>query len=177
MSNDQPINRASPDPRFAIAMGVAVVSGLFAVFVGAMLLGDYRSRTAVDPVDNQTVALLKAAIEAQPKAESERIAAAVEAIESQPGLDAESIAVLKNAVGSLPKEELIERLREYDSNARNAYFRQRNFTAMGSWLMLGALAICLAAARSATVLRRKLPTPGVQASPVDAETKWTYVGR
>ena len=74
-------------------------------------------------------------------------------------------------------EELRTAIVDVDLRLRQEYFRQRKFAMAGALLLAGGLAVCLIAARSATTLRRRLPMPGPQATPVDMETQWTGVGR
>ena len=55
--------------------------------------------------------------------------------------------------------------------------RQRNFTARGSWLLLGASALFLLAFRTTATLRRRLPRPPAQSVPQDTEFHTAGVAR
>jgi len=70
-----------------------------------------------------------------------------------------------------------EQIRLVDEQIVNEYFRQRAFTAVGGWLLVCGIAVCLIAGKSAATLRRKLPTPGLQTTPQDVESQWTHAGR
>jgi outer membrane protein assembly factor BamB len=85
---------------------------------------------------------------------------------------------LKAAVAAQPdNEELTTQLRELDLYLREKYFQERRFAAVGTWLLLGGVIVFLIAAKSATTLRRRLPSPAPQAVPVDTETPTMQVAR
>jgi len=98
-------------------------------------------------------------------------------------LDSEDFKKLKAQLVERPNDDdLKAEIREIDLELRNAYFRQRQFAAAGSYLLLGGLAVFLVAARSAGALRRKLPAPEPFAGPRDTETRvhalarWSVAG-
>jgi len=74
-------------------------------------------------------------------------------------------------------EDLKEQIRQLDEQIVNEYFRQRAFTAVGGWLLVCGIAVCLIAGKSAATLHRKLPMPGPQTTPQDVESQWTRAGR
>lgn len=74
-------------------------------------------------------------------------------------------------------KELNEEARELDLQMRIEFFRQRDFSAIGAWLLLGGVAVFLISAKSAATMRRKLPMPTAEASPRDIEAQWTRIGR
>lgn len=85
---------------------------------------------------------------------------------------------LRSVLAQQPdNEKLREDVRKIDLQWRQAYFRQRAFTAWGAWLLLGGVAVFLIAAKTAATLRRKLPAPEPQTTPQDVELQWTRIGR
>lgn len=54
---------------------------------------------------------------------------------------------------------VLEQMRLLDERLRQEYFRQRAFSAVGAVLLAVGAAVCAAAAKAASVLRRSLPAP------------------
>ncbi len=93
-------------------------------------------------------------------------------------LDSDDFRALKAALAKNPRdEELKQRVRDLDLELRNAYFRQRRFSQTGVYLLVGGVLLCAAAARSATVLRRRLPQPGPCPCPQDHESHTNAIAR
>lgn len=74
-------------------------------------------------------------------------------------------------------ETLKEQIRSLDLELRQQHFRHRRFAAFGAVLLLGGVAVTLAAGKWASALRRRLPHPGPQSGPHDAETGVMEVAR
>ena len=73
-------------------------------------------------------------------------------------LDSDAYRKLKAELAANPQsEELKSLIRDVDQQLREEYFRQRAFTARGSWLLLGGSALFLLAFRTTATLRRRLP--------------------
>jgi hypothetical protein len=93
-------------------------------------------------------------------------------------LDSPQFAGLKGQLAKDPRNEpLKEQIRQLDLQLRQAYFAQRAFTRTGTWLLLGAMVLLLAATRWAVTLRRKLPAPTPRAMPQDPEIETSRGGR
>ena len=93
-------------------------------------------------------------------------------------LDAPQFKGLKTQLAKDPRNEpLKEQIRQLDQELREAYFAQRTFTKTGTWLLFGAMAVLLAAARWAATLRRKLPALAPRATLHDPELRMARVGR
>jgi len=89
-----------------------------------------------------------------------------------------AIGAFRNALRQQPdNEKLKDQIRGMDEQIVNEYFRQRAFTAVGGWLLVCGIAVCLIAGKSAATLRRRLPTPGLQTPLQDMESQWTHTGR
>jgi len=85
---------------------------------------------------------------------------------------------LKAALKEQPRnEKLQEQVRAVDAQLRHEWFRQRRFTAVGGWLLLGGVAIFLIAGNAALSMRRQPPMPGPHHPPRDEETLWTRSAR
>ncbi len=93
-------------------------------------------------------------------------------------LESPEFAELKSELAKDPRNEpLKEQIRRLDLRLRRAYFTQREFTKNGIWLLLGAMAVLLAAARWAATLGRKLPQPLPRGLPQDPEIRIAQIGR
>jgi outer membrane protein assembly factor BamB len=83
-------------------------------------------------------------------------------------LDSAPYAALKAQLAKEPRNEDLKRqIRWMDLELRQSYFRQRQFTAAGGWLLLGGAAAALAALLWAGSLRKRLPEPSLQPVAVD----------
>jgi len=139
--NREPSARAR-DVGYLVAVETAIVAGVFAAAVSAMLLADYGRRQAKDPLESDQFKALKAELA------------------QRPGDD-----------------QLKRQIRTLDLRLREEYFRGRRFAERGTWLLLGGIVVFLIAAKSASALRRKLPTPGVEQVPKDTETPTMRIAR
>ena len=93
-------------------------------------------------------------------------------------LEDEQYKALKAELAKLPEdEELKDRIRTLDLRLRAEYFRGRRFAEVGTWLLLGGIAVLLVAAKSASTIRRRLPMPGSQEIHQDTETRVMRVAR
>lgn len=93
-------------------------------------------------------------------------------------LDSDQFRDLKAQLAQKPRDEgLKAQIRDLDLALRNAYFRQRRFSEIGAYLLLAGALICAGAARTATVLRRRLPQPGPCPCPQDHESRTNAIAR
>lgn len=93
-------------------------------------------------------------------------------------LQSEAFLLLKAELAQRPDDEgLKAATRALDLELREEYFRQRRFAEVGTWLLLGGIVVFLASVKSATTLRRKLPSPEPQAARTDAESSAMRVAR
>lgn len=69
---------------------------------------------------------------------------------------------------------VLEQMRILDERLRQEYFRQRAFSAIGAALLAVGAAVCAAAAKAASVLRRSLPLPraGAAGDVVGQQAQW-----
>ena len=78
---------------------------------------------------------------------------------------------LRAALREDPENEaLAEQLRLVDVSLREEFFRQRRFTEVGAYLLLGGAVVMFAAWKAAATLRRRLPQPEPIEGAVDRET-------
>ena len=83
-------------------------------------------------------------------------------------LDSAPYAAMKTQLAKEPRNENLKRqIRLMDLHLREAYFRQRQFTSAGGWLLLGGTAVTLAALLWVGSLRKRLPQPSLQPVAVD----------
>jgi outer membrane protein assembly factor BamB len=83
-------------------------------------------------------------------------------------LDSAPYAALKARLAKEPRNEDLKRqIRSMDLELRRSYFRQRQFTAAGGWLLLSGAATTLAALVWAGSLRKRLPKPLLQPAAAD----------
>jgi outer membrane protein assembly factor BamB len=76
-------------------------------------------------------------------------------------LETPGYLALKNDLKAQPDNDgLRQRIRDLDWDLRRDYFRRRRFSVLGTYLLLGGLAIAAAAAKIGTTLQRRLPQPG-----------------
>ncbi len=68
-------------------------------------------------------------------------------------------------------------LRGLDLELRTEYFRRRQFSAWGTWLLLGSIVVTLVCAKAAAVLHRQLPQPLSREVPRDPEEHLHALGR
>ena len=127
---------------YRLAARTALVAGIIAIVVCALLLYDYTRRLVKDPLDSAAFQTLVAALDQQPTSDT-----------------------------------LKTQIRDLDVQLRREYFRQRAFAHAGAALLIGAVAVFLAAAKTAVTLRRRLPAPGLQQASADREAAWTQVAR
>lgn len=87
-------------------------------------------------------------------------------------LDSQKYLAMKANLRASPDDDALKQdIRALDLNLRRDYFRLRRFTELGTWLLLGGTLVFLAAAKTTSVLRRKLPSPGPHPGPVDRDTR------
>jgi len=85
-------------------------------------------------------------------------------------LENPTFLTLRTQLAQQPRDaELKAKIRQADLELRREYFRQRTFAGTGGVLLVVASIVALLAARTALTLRRKLPTPALQATAVDRE--------
>ncbi len=73
---------------------------------------------------------------------------------------ANRLAEMKSTLRKDPTNEaLMAAIRDLDVRMRRDFFRRSQATDTGRWLLLAGIAVCLIALKSASVLRKKLPTP------------------
>jgi len=140
-----PLVRWSVGPlatEYKVALGLAIVAGIFSVVVSALLWMDFSRRKAEDPLDTPQFKALKADLVLRPQ-----------------------------------DEDLKQQIRDLDLELRKAYFRQRKFTQVGSWLLLCGVAVFLAAGKWARTLRQNPPMPEPEPTPQDTETNMTRTAR
>jgi outer membrane protein assembly factor BamB len=83
-------------------------------------------------------------------------------------LDSAPYAALKVRLAKEPRNEDLKRqIRSMDLDLRRSYFRQRQFTGAGGWLLLSGAAATLAALVWAGALRKRLPKPLLQPAAAD----------
>lgn len=93
-------------------------------------------------------------------------------------LDSDQFRALKVQLAQKPRDEEIKtQIRELDLELRDAYFRQRRFSEIGAYVLLGGMLVWAGAARTATVLRRRLPRPGPCPCPQDQESRTNAMAR
>lgn len=93
-------------------------------------------------------------------------------------LDSDQFRALKAQLAQKPRDQEIKtQIRDLDLELRDAYFRQRRFSEIGAYLLLGGLLVWAGAARTATVLRRRLPQPGPCPCPQDHESLTNAMAR
>jgi outer membrane protein assembly factor BamB len=136
----------------SVAARTATVAGVFVLVVLGIMAWVFASRLVKDPLDSEHYRTLKvrlADLRKQPSSES------------------------------LTREldEVLEQIRAEDLRLRQEYFRQRRLASHGAWLLLGGMAVFLAAAKTAATLRRTLPTPDTQVVRHDLETQPVRAGR
>lgn len=93
-------------------------------------------------------------------------------------LDSPRFLELKAQLAEDPKnEQLKQEIRDLDLELRTAYFRQREFTDRGTWLLLGGMIVLVLAAKTALWLGRRPPMPQPQPAPLDADASTARGGR
>jgi outer membrane protein assembly factor BamB/polyferredoxin len=93
-------------------------------------------------------------------------------------LDSAQFQSLKARLAEDPKNESLKtEIRQLDLRLRNEYFRQRQFTQLGAWLLLGSGTVFLVAATWAVALRRAPPYPQPLDAPIDTEAESNRQGR
>ena len=93
-------------------------------------------------------------------------------------LESAPYTALKAQLAKEPRNEDLKRqIRLMDLRLREAYFRQRQFTAAGGWLLLGGAATTLAALLWAGSLRKRLPGPSLEPVAVDLHSPITRSAR
>jgi len=75
------------------------------------------------------------------------------------------------ATDKTKKEKLREDLRVLDHDLRREFFRRQRFAHYGGHLLLIAVLVLVAAERTATTLRRRLPNPGPAEPPSDTKSR------
>jgi len=93
-------------------------------------------------------------------------------------LDSATFKTLVAALDQQPtNESLKEQIRSLDLQLRREYFRQRALTRVGAGLLLISVLICLAAAKTAATLHRRMPSPTARSAAYDREAAWTRTAR
>lgn len=93
-------------------------------------------------------------------------------------LDATTYKTLVAALDQQPANATLkDQVRSLDKELRQEYFRQRAFAQMGAGLLLLAVVIFLAAAKTAATLHRQMPLPNVAPVAQDREAAWTAASR
>lgn len=91
-------------------------------------------------------------------------------------IDSAQLLAFRDQLRQQPKDtQLQQGARDLDLRLRQQYFRQRDFTRRGAYLLVAAAAIAVVAWRWAATLRRRLPKapPG---EPVDSQSRLSRVG-
>ncbi|NUQ62533.1 MAG: PQQ-binding-like beta-propeller repeat protein [Pirellulales bacterium] len=98
-------------------------------------------------------------------------------------LESPKYLALKAQLAKDPRnEQLKAEIRELDLLLRRQYFRQRQFTQIGTWLLLGGAVVFVVAAKTAAALRWRPPMPQPQPVPLDHDAtlgrrgRWAVVG-
>ena len=76
--------------------------------------------------------------------------------------------------GNLEAREI---LRHADQRLRQDYFRQRQFSLMGTWLAASGCIVLIVSVKLAVTLHRRLPSPTPVDAPVDVDTRQMTVAR
>jgi len=98
--------------------------------------------------------------------------------EAKDPLGTQQLAAMKAELAGQPHDEdLKESIRQLDLQLRRKYFRQREFTEVGAWLLLAGVVVFLVASKSAATLRRKLPMPEPQPPSQDRQASVAEIGR
>jgi outer membrane protein assembly factor BamB len=139
-----------------MAMGIAAVAGAFSVLVVLLMLAEYRLRPNKEPLDPDSWASWVAI------GERSRLL-----VDKSPLHSAPYEALKAQLVKEPRNEDLKRQIRMMDLRLRETYFRQRQFTAAGGWLLFGGAAATLAALLWAGSLRKRLPEPSLQPVAVD----------
>ncbi len=93
-------------------------------------------------------------------------------------LESPEFLALKAELAKDPRnEQLKAEIRELDLALREEYFRQREFTEFGTWLLLGGAVVFFVAAKTASTLQQKPPMPQPQAVPLDHDARLGRNGR
>ncbi|NLY02992.1 MAG: PQQ-binding-like beta-propeller repeat protein [Rhodopirellula sp.] len=93
-------------------------------------------------------------------------------------LESPQYLALKARLAEEPRnEQLKEEIRQLDLSLREEYFRQRRFTALGTWLLLGGAVVFFLAAKTAAALKQKPPMPQPQAVALDYDARLGRNGR
>ena len=91
-------------------------------------------------------------------------------------IDSAQLLAFRNQLRQQPNDaQLQQAARDLDLRLRQQYFRQRDFTRRGAYLLVAAAAIAVVTWRWAATLRRKLPKapPG---EPVDSQSRLSRIG-
>ena len=81
-------------------------------------------------------------------------------VPSQDPLKSGAIAEAKERLRTAPKDErLKQEIRDLDLQVRHRFFRHVSSNTAGAWLLLGGAAVCLAAAKRVSGLRKPWPLP------------------
>jgi len=101
----------------------------------------------------------------------------------QDPLNAPEYLALKARLKANPRDDTVKQeLRLLDLELRNEYFQRRRFNTWGTWLLVLSVAVTLACAKGAAVLRRQPPQPQPRDVPQDLEghlqglSRWTVAG-
>jgi len=149
-SREQRKRRFTPNEMiWMAAVGVAVVSGLFSLVVSILLIANYVQVQAITPLDNPELLKLRQQLAAAPEADKNSEAASYR-----------------------PAADLVDQIRTLDLLTRKAFFTSQAHLKMGGYLLLGGVAVLLAAWRTAARCRPRLPQPDV-APP----SKWYWTSR
>jgi len=92
--------------------------------------------------------------------------------------DSATLQAFQNAIAQKPTNEALKvGYRDLDLESRRIYFRQRAFAHVGAGLLLVAVAVFLAAAKTAATLHRRMPTPNAPPVTQDREAVSTRTAR
>lgn len=133
---------ARSEAMYRLAMRTAAVAGVLCIVAAALMVWDFKSRQAKDPLESPEYLALKAELAEDPRS-----------------------------------EPLKDQIRKLDLQLREQYFRQREFTEFGTWLLLGSAVVFFVAAKVAASLKRKMPMPQPQAIPHDYDARLGRDGR
>ena len=93
-------------------------------------------------------------------------------------LNSEELAALKDALVAAPKNEAIKgEVRGLDLRLRQKYFRHREISRKGAYLLLVDIVVFLIAIKSAAAYRKKLPMPEANIGELVSETRSAMMTR
>ncbi len=96
---------------------------------------------------------------------------------SDPLNSPELIGLNEKLVNEPGNQEIKEQVRDLDLKLRIEYFRHREFSRLGSYLLIGSMAIFLIAIKFYEFFREKIPNPEPTTSQEDEEARTTRISR